>query len=83
MKTLSNLFGCSTYCLSDNASNRLTFHGLVECNDQLIEELKDGLEVELSDVEERVLNTFKDNDVDLNNYTHCIVVGNEFYLTWE
>lgn len=83
MKTLSNLVGCSTYLVSDNTSNRCNFHGLVECNDELIETLKGGKEVELKDVDARILQTFRDNDVDLNDYTHCIIVGDEYYLSWE
>lgn len=80
MKTLSNLLGCSTYLVSDNTGNRYNFHGLVECND---ETLKGGKEVELKDVDARILQTFRDNDVDLNDYTHCIIVGDEYYLSWE
>lgn len=84
MKTLSNLIGCSTYCVSDSVNNRYNFHGLVECDDELIETLKGGgTEVELKDVEERILETFKDNDVNLNDYTHCIIVGDEYYLSWK
>ncbi len=83
MKTLSNLVGCSTYLVSDNTSNRCNFHGLVECNDDLLDELKCGTEVGLQDVNPRVLQTFRDNDVDLNEYTHCIIVGNDYYLSWE
>lgn len=45
--------------------------------------LKGGTEVELLDVEERILETFKDNDVNLGDYTHCIIVGDEYYLSWE
>mgnify|MGYP000755837197 FL=1 len=82
MKTLSNLIGCNTYWESDSENNRYNFHGLVECDDELIETLKGGTEVELKDVEERILETFKDNDVNLNDYTHCIIVGNEYYLSW-
>lgn len=73
MKTLSNLVGCSTYLASDNESNRFNFHGLVECDDELIETLKGGTEVELKDVNPRILETFKDNDVNLGDYTHCII----------
>ena len=83
MKTLSNLVGCSTYFASDSGNNRCNFHGLVECDDELIETLKGGTEVELKDVDSRILETFKDNDVNLGDYTHCIIVGDEYYLSWE
>lgn len=83
MKTLSNLIGCSTYLASDNMSNRRNFHGLVECDNELIETLKGGIEVELKDVDPRILETFEDNDVNLGDYTHCIIVGDEYYLSWE
>jgi hypothetical protein len=83
MRTLSNLIGCSTYLVSDNISKRRNFHGLVECDDELIETLKGGTEVELKDVDSRILETFKDNDVNLSDYTHCIIVGDEYYLSWE
>lgn len=83
MKTLSNLVGCSTYGILDTPSNRRTFLGLVECDNELLDMLKGGTEVELQDVEERILETFKDNDVNLSDYTHCIIVGDEYYLSWE
>lgn len=83
MKKLNNLIGCSTYLVSDAPNNRYTFFGLVECNDDLLDELKRGTEVELQDVDARILQTFRDNDVDLNDYTHCIIVGDEYYLSWE
>lgn len=83
MKTYSNLFGCSTFCVSDSENNRRNFHGLVDCDEELMEYLKNGEEIELSNVEDRILEVFKDNDVDLSDYTHCIKVGDEYYLTWE
>lgn len=83
MKTYSNLFGCSTYGVLDSASYRHTFLGLVECNDKLMETLKSGIEIKLSDVEKEILEVFQNNGVNLDNYTHCIRVGNDFYLTWE
>ena len=33
-------------------------------------------------VEKRVLDTFKENGVDLDNYTHCVIVKRNFYLAW-
>lgn len=83
MKTYSNLFGCSTYCVSDSANNRCNFQGLVDCDEELMEYLQNEEEIELSDVEDRILEVFRNNGVDLSNYTHCIKVGDEYYLTWE
>lgn len=83
MKTISSLIGCSTYLVSDSESNRFNYCGLVECSEELIESLKSGIEVEIESVNDRVLEVFEDNDVDLNDYTHCIILGDDYYLTWE
>lgn len=83
MKTYSNLWGCSTYAVLDSSDHRHTFLGLVECNDDTMEVLKNGIEIKLSDIEQDILDTFRDNDVDLNNFTHCIQVDDLYFLTWE
>lgn len=80
---LSNMLGCQTYCISDSPSNRYCFIGLIECNEKLIEVFKKGITVKLKYVEKRVLDTFTDNGVDLSNYTHCIIVKQDFYLAWQ
>lgn len=41
-----------------------------------------GIIVKLKHVEKRVLDTFKENGVDLDNYTHCVIVKRNFYLAW-
>lgn len=48
-----------------------------------METLKSGIEIKLSDVEKEILEVFQNNGVNLDNYTHCIRVGNDFYLTWK
>ena len=83
MKTYNNLFGCNTYCVSDSENNKRNFHGLADCDEELMEYLKNGVEVKLSDIENRILDVFRDNGVDLSGYTHCIKMGDEYYLTWE
>lgn len=52
------------------------------CNGKLIEEFRKGIIVKLKHVEKRVLDTFKENGVDLDNYTHCVIVKRNFYLAW-
>ncbi len=47
---------------------------------KLIEEFRKGIIVKLKYVEKRVLDTFKENGVDLDNYTHCVIVKRNFYL---
>ena len=79
---LSNMFGCDTYCICDSSSNRHCFIGPIECNGKLIEEFRKGIIVKLKYVEKRVLDTFKENGVDLDNYTHCVIVKRNFYLAW-
>ena len=79
---LSNMLGCQTYCISDSPSNRYCFIGPIECNGKLIEEFRKGIIVKLKHVEKRVLDTFKENGVDLDNYTHCVIVKRNFYLAW-
>ena len=79
---LSNMFGCDTYCICDSSSNRYCFIGPIECNGKLIEEFRKGIIVKLKHVEKRVLDTFKENGVDLDNYTHCVIVTRNFYLAW-
>lgn len=76
---LSNMLGCQTYCISDSPSNRYCFIGPIECNGKLIEEFRKGIIVKLKHVEKRVLDTFKENGVDLDNYTHCVIVKRNFY----
>jgi hypothetical protein len=58
------------------------FIGPIECNGKLIEEFRKGIIVKLKYVEKRVLDTFKENGVDLDNYTHCVIVKRNFYLAW-
>lgn len=69
-------------CISDSPSNRYCFIGPIECNGKLIEEFRKGIIVKLKHVEKRVLDTFKENGVDLDNYTHRVIVKRNFYLAW-
>ena len=73
MKNLKSLIGEQTYLVTDCQSNRFNFYGLVPVDEELIENAGEITEYNLNenlpeDVR-RAVDTMKDNDVKIEEFT--------------
>ena len=90
MKTLEKFIGDSTYMVTDNASNRFNFFGLIEVTPELVEDAGNVLEWDLAkpfpeDVK-RAINVMAENSVVMDDFTGIVTfdTGEEtcYLLTW-
>ena len=90
MKTLENLINEKTYQVIDQVSNRFNFCGLVEIDEQLLEDASYAEEFDLNeqlpeDVK-RAVDTMIENDVKIEDFTAIVRFENDdttyYLLTW-
>jgi len=90
MKTLENLINEWTYQVIDQESNRFNFCGLVDIDEALVEDAKNGTEYELTDLlpedVKRAVDTMIENDVKIADFTGIVrfeIDDTTYYiLTW-
>ncbi len=90
MTTLENLMNEKTYQVIDQQSNRFNFCGLIDIDEQLIEDSEDGIEYglteQLPEDVKRAVDTMIENDVKIEDFTSIIRFENEdttyYLLAW-
>lgn len=90
MGNLKSLIGEQTYQVTDCPSTRFNFYGLVPITEELLEDVDDinewRLDEKLPEDVKRAVDTMRDNDVNLEDFTGISVFedGEESYylLTW-
>lgn len=90
MKTLENLINEKTYQVIDQVSNRFNFCDLVDIDEELVEDAKNGTEYELTELlpedVKRAVDTMITNGVIIEDFTGIVTFENDdttyYLLTW-